>query len=199
MCVWLAPGVFLPCQVLFSLPGLAESIPLASPSFRGENSSFTGADMCTSPPRDRFLDPTAFCVPFLPSILVSAPAPFLADAQSIPYMPSMCNPRQQDRTPELLWPSSAALREKKGRCLGIRGRGPFGLQVGSLVLVRFGAQGWTVLRRKGQRRESPSSACERPECWKQEPLERRRSWKARLVTSLSLPHLPLTPSLYFYF
>lgn len=49
-----------------------------------------------------------------------------------------------------------------------------------------------MLRRKGQRRESPSSACERPECWKQEPLERRRSWKARLVTSLSLPHLPLT-------
>ncbi|XP_066878215.1 CTD nuclear envelope phosphatase 1 isoform X5 [Kogia breviceps] len=47
-------------------------------------------------------------------------------------MPSMCNPRQDTRAVAAL---IAALREKKGTCLGIRGRGPFGLQVESLVLV----------------------------------------------------------------
>lgn len=50
--------------MLSSLPGLAESIPLALLSFRGENSScFLGAEVCTSPPGDRFLDPKAFRLP----------------------------------------------------------------------------------------------------------------------------------------
>lgn len=83
-------------------------------------------------------DPTAFCLPFLPFQSGFSPHPLSGRCLEHSLHAQHVQPEIAGQDTRAVAALIAAPREKKGTCLGIRGREPFGLHVESLVREAWG-------------------------------------------------------------